>query len=154
MKYRLLFGFIVVLLGCNLSALPFGQSGVPLTLLYNTNAFAIRNDSTWPVELGDMTLTRDEASFAGATLADSVLPNRACMVILLQRDTASIPEAWNCEGRIHSQQFRLDVPALFWRNIGSEQFEVWHRGWPVAACPTLMRGGEGECRVTWPAIAN
>jgi serine/threonine protein kinase len=153
------------------------SSGTPTTvkatisIVYNWNVLAIRNEGDFTLDLRDLRLVRgsdDGVSgddFYGSTIPGVTLRPGECVVIKAQ-GRITPPKKWNCDNeKVHSQSIR-NADQLFWRSekpVGTsittyETFEVHQNDQLLSTCATVTRATQGEdseeCAVDWTQIVQ
>lgn len=137
-------------------ALPLTQgTSAPVTLLYNENFFALRNDADEAIDLSGL-------AFSGGADDRFTLPNSAaialqagdCIIIRLTSASGSPPN-WACRTQGRAAQIN-PVRSIFWQaDDASDTAFVVQRGTSaLQRCDTLGRligrTDETTCTVQWP----
>jgi tRNA A-37 threonylcarbamoyl transferase component Bud32 len=120
--------------------------GEPVSLVYDFEALALRNDGDVTLAVADLLLGA-APGLAGSRIPGGVVPPGSCVLVLLQGRPVDPPEEAVCE-EIHSQ-ILLDAATLFWRG---QEFEIYLGDTSIATCPGVMRGGQDACRFDWPTV--
>jgi hypothetical protein len=135
------------------------MNNAPISLIYSYEAFAMRNQSNFTLDVRDLKFVRgsDDGTdeFYGNSITGMILPPGQCVLIVLQGRRVEVPSAWGCEGQqVHNQQSR-PAEALFWRTEGTNTtFEVRLNDRVIAVCSTVIRAQTAECKLDWSALAE
>jgi tRNA A-37 threonylcarbamoyl transferase component Bud32 len=120
--------------------------GEPVSLVYNFEALALRNDGEVPLAVADLSLGA-APGLAGSRIPGGTVPPGSCVLVLLQGRPIDPPEDALCD-EIHSQ-ILLDGAALFWRG---QEFGIHLGETAIASCPGVIRGGRDVCHFDWPVV--
>ncbi len=125
------------------------DDGAPLSLNYNFDLFALRNDSESTLDFSTLTLITDdgEIEFSGTTIPGQELDAGECVVIRLQVRRIDVPESWDCNA--DPMELTLDTDELFWRSNNAEAFIVQSGTQNIALCEGVVRGSVGECEFNY-----
>jgi serine/threonine protein kinase len=133
--------------------------GAPVVLLYNDSNFTMANAGDYTLDVNDLKFIRGVEGggddYNGFRISRKVLPAGSCARIQLQgRQNDPPPQC----GSIQNAEFLSDQTRLFWRKETPEgtpvsTFEVWYQGNLLQRCDAIARGGDAECRFTWPVPA-
>jgi serine/threonine protein kinase len=131
--------------------------GAPITLVYNDSSFTMVNGGGYTLNVNDLQFVRGVADaggddYNGYRIAKRVLPSNSCARIVLQGKQIDAPA--QCSA-IQSAEFLSNQALFFWRKEGeggsiTSTFEVRYQGNVITHCDTVARGGDAECRFTWP----
>lgn len=128
--------------------------GQPISVLYDFDGFALRNDGVTDLPVGDLVITDADGSetlFDGSRIINEMIPMGACVVISAQ--TNDIPDAWNCDN-LHSP-ILLQSSAFFWRETNNaDGFVIFAEAGALADCSTVTRGTANNCDVLWPFVVD
>lgn len=137
-----------------------GGTGAPIILMYTDSSFTFFNGGNYTLNVNDLQFIRgvegDNDDYNGYRIAGRILPAQSCARIMLQERQYSEPR--QCTD-IQSTEFLHDPLGFFWRKETSDggtvtTFEVRYQGNVVARCNTVGRGGDAECRFTWPVFPS
>ncbi len=137
-----------------------GGTGAPVTLMYTDSSFTFFNGGDYTLDVNDLQFIRgaegDNDDYNGFRIAGRILPAQSCARIKLQETQESAPR--QCS-EIQSTEGLYDPLRFFWRKETSDggtvtTFEVHYQGNVVARCNTVGRGGDAECRFTWPVLPS
>jgi serine/threonine protein kinase len=132
-------------------------NGAAITLIYNDSNFTMINGGDYTLDLNELKFIRGVDGggddYNGFRVTGKILPAGSCARISMQEKQNQAPP--QCKA-IQGSEFLTNQMLLFWRketpssdsNISS--FEVQYKGNVVARCNTVARGGDDECRFTWP----
>jgi len=130
--------------------------GAPIALIYNDSNFTMVNSGDYTLDVNDLKFIRGVDGggddFNGYRISRRILPDSSCARISLQGKQNDAPPQCNA---IQSTEFLTNQARLFWRKETEDgsavtTFEVWYKGNVVQRCNTVARGGDAECRFTWP----
>lgn len=130
--------------------------GAPITLIYNDANFTLVNNGDYDLNVFDLLLVRGIEGggddFSGDRVRGDTVPARGCFRVVLQTNKGTPPA--QCQ-KIQSVEELTNALRLFWRkdnegNTPISSFEVRYKGQTLAICDTVARGGDAECRFTWP----
>ncbi|MEO8607047.1 MAG: serine/threonine-protein kinase [Chloroflexota bacterium] len=148
--------FLLVNKGTGIAA----GDGAPITLFYNDTSFTMVNAGTYTLNVNDLKFVRGVADaggddYNGYRIAKRVLPSNSCARIVLQGKQSDAPP--QCKA-IQSSEFLSNQMLFFWRKEAEggntvSSFDVSYKGTVIANCNTVARGGDAECRFTWPVSA-
>jgi serine/threonine-protein kinase len=137
-----------------------GGAGALITLMYTDTAFTMFNGGDYTINVNDLKFIRgvegDNDDYNGFRIAGRILPALSCARIKLQEQQDSAPKQCN---EIQSTEGLYDPLRFFWRKEMADggtatTFEVWYQGSLIARCNTVGRGGDAECRFTWPVLPS
>ncbi|MBC7871883.1 MAG: serine/threonine protein kinase [Chitinophagaceae bacterium] len=132
------------------SSLVLPEGGEVVSIFYNFEAFAFRNDGDAALDVSQLVVGVDGVdSYRGSSVTGGSLPPGECLVITRSGQTTP-PESWNC-GDPYSPS-TIDDP--FWRTTAGVNFEVRVEDAIIVTCNTINRGSEGECNLTWPFVPD
>jgi hypothetical protein len=163
---RLRILFLVVLLAALgvgafvvLNGLGIITDGAQITLIYNTESFAMINGGDYTLDVNTLQFVRGMADeggddFNGYRIARHILPGGMCASLTWQGKDAHLPPQCT-QDKTHSSEFLLDPDKFFWRKETATDtpistFSVMYDGREIARCDTVARGGDAECRFNWP----
>ncbi len=130
----------------SLAVLP--EDGEVVSIFYNFEAFAFRNDGESGLDVSQLLIGVDGAdSYRGSSVTGGSLPPGECLVITRSGQTTP-PEDWNC-GDPYSPS-TIDDP--FWRTTAGSNFEVRAEDAILVTCQTINRGSDETCELTWPFV--
>jgi serine/threonine protein kinase len=130
--------------------------GAPIALIYNDANFTMVNSGDYTLDVNELKFIRGVDGggddFNGFRISRQVLPESSCARIGLQGKQNDIPP--QCSA-VQSTELLTNQTRLFWRKETEDgnpatTFEVWYKGNVVQRCDTVARGGDAECRFTWP----
>lgn len=130
--------------------------GAPITLIYDDANFTLVNNGSYDLNVFKLLLMRGVEGggddFSGDRVRGDTVPAGGCFRVVLQSDQGASP--LQCK-TIQSVEQLTNELRLFWRkeNEGDtpiSSFEVHYGGQTIAICATVARGGDAECRFTWP----
>lgn len=137
-----------------------GGTGAAITLMYTDTSFTFFNGGDYTLSVNDLQFIRgtegDNDDYNGFRIAGRILPALACARIKLQETQESAPP--QCKD-IQSVEGLYDPLRFFWRKETADggtvtTFEVKFQGNTIARCNTVGRGGDAECRFTWPVLPS
>lgn len=130
--------------------------GAPITLVYNDSSFTMANGGDYTLDMNDLKFIRGVDGggddYSGDRIAKNILPGKSCARIILQgKQTTAPPQC----STIQSAEYLSNQALFFWRKEAEggnavSTFEVWYKGAVVQRCDTVARGGDAECRFSWP----
>jgi hypothetical protein len=144
--------FLLVNKGTGIAA----GDGAPITLVYNDTSFTMANGGDYTLNVNDLQFVRGVDGggddYNGYRIAKRVLPSNSCARIVLQGKQTDAPP--QCKA-IQSSEFLSNQLLFFWRKEAQggnavSTFEVLYKGSHLQYCDTVARGGDAECRFTWP----
>jgi hypothetical protein len=131
--------------------------GVPVALFYNANSFSFYNDSDASLNVQKAEFVRGvpgtNDDYSGDRVPGDQVESKKCFRIILQGDQSKSPP--ECGTGTPKREQLSNQLRFFWRQEtedGTEikSFEVRYNGSVIARCNTVARGGNDECRFTWP----
>jgi serine/threonine protein kinase len=149
---------IVGIVGFVLSSNQGGTiQGVPITLYYNESTFTFFNASDGDINLQKADFVRGvpgtNDDYSGDRVPGDIVGSKKCFRIILQGDQTKAPP--ECGSGTPKSEQLSNALRFFWRqetedgNV-TKSFEVRYNGSVIARCNTIARGGNDECRFTWP----
>lgn len=134
--------------------------GAAITLIYNDSNFTMLNGGTYVLQVSNLKFVRGDADnggddYSAERVSQHVLPSKACFRISLQGKQDNSPP--QCSS-IQSTEFLFNQSRFFWRKEAEDgsaisTFAILYKGDEVARCDTVARGGDHECRFSWPVPA-
>ncbi|MDX1991679.1 MAG: serine/threonine-protein kinase [bacterium] len=137
----------------SVGVLPAG--GESVMVLYNFDAFALRNDGSAALDVSELVMgLSGNDTFRGRSVTGGILPVGECLVITRGGRAVTIPEDWNC-GTPYSTN-TLDNALVFWRSTAGAAFEVRAGASVVETCNGIARTAtdRAECSLTWPLVSE
>ena len=124
--------------------------GEPVAITYTFEALAFHNESDQTLDISGLSI--EPGAVDGGSVARQQLPPGECILILLQGRRVDAPESANCAA-IYSE-ILIDSSALFWRQNGTDAFQIRSGDVVIALCPAIQRGEEETCAFQWDAVAG
>lgn len=136
--------------------------GAPVALFYDENSFVLVNEGSYALATRPLYFARGDAQagrddFSGDSVPNDSLPPGRCFFIALQGAPPVIPDVCQpvADKRYGRDTLLIEPRLFFWRREGLDgalipTFTVQYAGQNIARCATVLRGGSGECRFTWP----
>jgi len=131
--------------------------GVPVVLYYTDSTFTFYNASDANINVQKAEFIRGVAGtnddYSGDRVPGDTVESQKCFRIILEGDQSKAPP--QCGSGTPKREQLSNPLRLFWRQEAEDgsvtkTFEVHYNGSVVARCNTVARGGNDECRVTWP----
>ncbi len=131
--------------------------GVPVALFYNDSSFTFYNASDASLNVQKAEFIRgvpgSNDDYSGDRVPGDQVESKKCFRIILQGDQSKAPP--ECGIGTPKREQLSNQLRFFWRQEtedGTEikSFEVRYNGNVIARCNTVARGGNDECRFTWP----
>ncbi len=131
--------------------------GVPVALFYNDSSFTFYNASDGTLNVQKAEFIRgvpgSNDDYSGDRVPGDKVDSQKCFRIILQGGTNTSPPECG-KGTPKSEQLSNPL-RLFWRQETEDgtvikSFEVRYNGNVITRCNTVARGGNDECRFTWP----
>lgn len=142
-----------------LKGLNSGGGGAPITLIYNTDGFTMVNGGDYTLDVFKLQFIRGVDGggddFNGDRITRDIIPAGKCIRIIWQGKQVDTPP--QCVNEVHSETGMITPALFFWRKEGENNsttstFAVVYDGREVARCNTIERGGDAECRFSWPVV--
>lgn len=131
--------------------------GSPVTLYYNDSSFTFFNATEAEINVQKVDFVRGVPAtnddYSGDRVPGDRIDTQKCFRIILQGDQTKAPAV--C-GTTTPKLEQLSNPLrFFWRQDSEDgavtkSFEVRYNGNVIARCNTVARGGNDECRFSWP----
>lgn len=133
--------------------LPENVETISVRLLYTDSELTIINGSDQDVDVQTLTFRRGDDEYSGDSIVRRMLPAGSCFRLQLQARQSPLPET--C-GRLHAQTLLSDPAQFFWRSepVNAASFDVEVAGLSLITCPTVTRGGSGECEISLPTVPS
>jgi len=131
--------------------------GVPVELFYNDSNFTFYNASDAIINVQKAEFIRGVAGtnddYSGDRVPGDNVESKKCFRIILQGDQTKPPP--ECGSGTPKREQLSNPLRFFWRQeteggTVTKTFEVRYNGTVIARCNTVVRGGNDECRFTWP----
>ncbi len=131
--------------------------GVPVELFYNDSSFTFYNASDANMNVQKVEFVRGISGtnddYSGDRVPGDLVDSKKCFRIILQGDQTKAPPA--CGSTTPKREQLSNPLRFFWRQetedgAVTKTFEVRYNGNIIARCNTVARGGNDECRFTWP----
>ncbi len=136
---------------------PTPVAGVPVSLFYNDSSFTFFNASDVDLNVQKVEFVRGvpgtNDDYSGDRVPGDRVESKKCFRITSQSIQSKAPP--ECGSTTPKSEQLSNQLRFFWRQeteggTDTKSFEVRYNGSVIARCNTVARGGNDECRFTWP----